>query len=57
MELFKNALLYKLEEFENASMDEKVWKWSFSKMMTSQKPCDFSAQVYLKHKQSQISLV
>jgi len=24
MELFYNALLYKLEEFENASMDEKV---------------------------------
>ena len=57
MELFYNALLYKLEEFENASMDEKVWKLSFSKMMTSQKPCDFSAQVYLKHKQRQISLV
>ena len=46
---FSQALLDTLEEFENASVDENVRKWSFSKMMTSQ-PCDFSSQVFLKHK-------
>lgn len=43
------ALLNTLEEFENASVDENVRKWSFSKMMTSQS-CGFSSQVFLKHK-------
>ena len=46
---FSHALLNTVEEPENAIVDENVRKWSFSKMMTSQ-PCDFSAQVFLKHK-------
>ena len=45
--------LFKPEEFKNtgSSMDLKpFWKRSFSKMMTSQKSCDFPARGLLKHK-------